>query len=162
MHRLNKIACCAIVMISPGLAIAKYHGLDSQADLKSKSLVYVTSHNREVPCRELPYAPMYKKHPDSWVTAEGKSTSERYVDVDSKGNPWKQLTPEQQRKIEERRKRYEALPASEKERIKKARQEYRALPPERRRELRDEWEKMNSEERRNKSKKIRDKKSNRQ
>lgn len=155
MHRLNKIACCAILMISPGLAIAKYNDLNSQADLKPQ--VYVASHSRESP-----YPPMYKNHPDSWVTAEGKSTRERHADMDSKGNPWKELTPEQRRKIEERRKRFEALPTSEKERIKKARQVYRALPPERRRELRDEWKKMNAEERRNRSKKSRDKKSNRQ
>ncbi|MBV1932667.1 MAG: DUF3106 domain-containing protein [Porticoccaceae bacterium] len=99
-----------------------------------------------------------KKPADSWITAEGKPGQKPHEGKGSKGKAWKELTPKQRKKIEQRHKQYEALPASEKEKVKKARQQYRDLPPKRRRELREKWEKMSPEERRKKSKKIRDKK----
>jgi hypothetical protein len=138
MHCFNKIVCGAALMILPGLAIAKYSDLNSPT--------YVNSNNRE--WHDVPT----KQHADSWITAEGKAGQKPHEGKGSKGKKaWKELTPRQRKRIEQRHKQYEALPASEKEKVKKARQQYRDLPPERRQELREKWEKMSPEERRKKS-----------
>ncbi len=145
MHHFNKIACCIVLIMSSSLATAKYSDPDLvQSYGGSKNWTW---HSRPT-----------NTYSDGWITAEAGPGQRRSEDEDSKHKGWKELTPQQRKRIEKRQKQYEALPASEKEKVKKARQKYRELPPERRRELREKWEKMSPEERRKKSKGIRDKK----
>ncbi|MEH6543838.1 MAG: DUF3106 domain-containing protein [Porticoccaceae bacterium] len=61
---------------------------------------------------------------------------------------WEQLTPERQERIKQRRERFEKLPPEEKKRVKQARERFRKMPAEERKALREKWETLSPEERR--------------
>ena len=73
--------------------------------------------------------------------------------------PGKEMTPEQRKRLKERRKRFEALPAEEKQRLKEARKKFKQLPPEERKRLRQKWQNLSPEQR---DKAIKRKRKNRQ
>lgn len=74
-------------------------------------------------------------------------TDNRY-DKETKRKRWDQLSPEQQKRVKQRRDRFEKLPPEQKRRVKQARDRFRNMTPEERKALREKWQKMSPEERR--------------
>jgi len=66
---------------------------------------------------------------------------------ENNAKPGKAMTPEQRKRLKERRKRFEALPAEEKQRLKEARKKFKQLPPEERKRLRQKWRNLSPEQR---------------
>ena len=71
----------------------------------------------------------------------------------------KDMTPEQRKRLKERRKRFESLPPEEKQRLKEARKKFKQLPPEERKRLKQKWRDLSPEERDKAIKKKRQKKA---
>lgn len=62
-------------------------------------------------------------------------------------NRSKDMTPEQRKRLKERRKRFESLPPEEKQRLKETRKKFKQLPPEERKRLKQKWRDLSPEER---------------
>ena len=71
----------------------------------------------------------------------------------------KDMTPEQRKRLKERRKRFESLPPEEKQRLKEARKKFKQLPPEERKRLKQKWRDLSPKERDKAIKKKRQKKA---
>ena len=71
----------------------------------------------------------------------------------------KDMTPEQRKRLKERRKRFESLPPEEKQRIKETRKKFKQLPPEERKRLKQKWRDLSPKERDKAIKKKRQKKA---
>ena len=78
---------------------------------------------------------------------------------ENNAKPGKEMTPEQRKRLKERRKRFEALPTEEKQRLKEARKKFKQLPPEERKRLRQKWRNLSPEQR---DKAIKSKRKNHQ
>ncbi len=65
-----------------------------------------------------------------------------------KRDPWRTLSPEQRRTLEERRRRFEQLSPQQQQRLLEARERFLHLPPEERAKLREQWRELPPEERR--------------
>lgn len=59
----------------------------------------------------------------------------------------KEMSPEQRKRLKERRERFESLSPSEKKRLKEARKKFKQLPPEERKRLKQKWKDLSPEER---------------
>jgi len=62
-------------------------------------------------------------------------------------NRKKEMTPEQRKRLKERRKRFDSLPPEEKQRLKDTRKKFKQLPPEERKRLKQKWRDLSPEER---------------
>ena len=71
----------------------------------------------------------------------------------------KDMSPEQRKRLKERRKRFESLPPEEKQRLKETRKKFKQLPPEERKRLKQKWRDLPPEERDKAIKKKRQKKA---
>ena len=71
----------------------------------------------------------------------------------------KDMSPEQRKRLKERRKRFESLPPEEKQRLKDTRKKFKQLPPEERKRLKQKWRDLSPEERDKAIKKKRQKKA---
>jgi Protein of unknown function (DUF3106) len=60
---------------------------------------------------------------------------------------YEELSPEQRKKLRQRRDDFNALPQEEQERIHRARDKFRDMPPEKREKLKEKWRNMSPEER---------------
>jgi len=59
---------------------------------------------------------------------------------------YEELSPEQRKKLRQRRNDFNALPREEQERIHRARDKFRNMPPEKREKLKAKWRNMSPEE----------------
>lgn len=71
----------------------------------------------------------------------------------------KDMSPEQRKRLKERRKRFESLPPEEQQRLKEARKKFKQLPPEERKRLRQKWRDLSPKEREKAIRKKRQKKA---
>lgn len=60
---------------------------------------------------------------------------------------YEELSPEQRKKLKQRRDDFNALPQEEQNRIHRARDKFRNMPPEKREKLKEKWRNMSPEER---------------
>tara|TARA_R110001592_G_scaffold116059_1_gene316906 strand:- start:46553 stop:46978 length:426 start_codon:yes stop_codon:yes gene_type:complete len=82
----------------------------------------------------------------SWEMAD-REREPHYRDHKQHGyKHYEELSPEQQKKLKQRRDAFNALPKEEQERIHKARERFRNMPPEKREKLKEKWRKMSPEE----------------
>ena len=82
----------------------------------------------------------------SWEMADREGGTD-YRNHKQQGNKrYEELSPEQQRKLKQRRDAFNALPKDEQKRIHQAREKFRNMPPEKREKLKEKWRKMSPEE----------------
>ncbi len=59
----------------------------------------------------------------------------------------KEMSPEQRKRLKERRKRFDSLAPEERQRLKETRKKFKQLPPEERQRLRQKWRNLSPKER---------------
>ena len=62
-------------------------------------------------------------------------------------NRRKEMSPEQRKRLKERRKHFDSLAPAERQRLKETRKKFKQLPPEERQRLRQKWRNLSPEER---------------
>lgn len=82
----------------------------------------------------------------SW--ADKKSQAHRAHAQNGNAEQTEQLTQQQRKELEKRRKDFDSLSPQEQARVREARKKFNEMSPEKRRELKEKWNNMTQEERR--------------
>ena len=145
MYGVNKLLCLTVFILAPSLGLAK--NSEFMGGYAGSGPVERYSGPADSEFKRLQIAERGDEQQREQRLREQSNSPDRR---------WEDLTPRQREEIKKRQEQYEAMPTSDKDRVKRAREQYRELPPERRKELRERWERMNPESRSGRARNSRD------